>query len=445
MGLMDKFSDVKQKAMEAASVAAEKASEAAKNVKDSYDVAKAERERKKEEAAAYDKEMKEKASAISESIKQQIEDNYKDDIDGFFNGKTQVEVFDYARKFFDRILLPANSKDKSYISMYPYISQKQYKAICKSFGLQIPYESMIVHIKGNEKQEYLLTYEGFYYKIALEEDNKYFSVGMIETNKVSLFSLKREDDAYSMYCDDVQVGKIKIIDGREEDFITLDKFFLDIKNSDFEITDNEIDESIKKKIGSMTYVELKNYFITDDEKILFFSWSPSDGYVACTNKQIILVDKHSGGNVSNVNQFYYDEITRLEVYQEKSNVGMSSNNETLSDFLMDAAITASVDAASDALFKDICDLKILVHGAYKTMHAMPKVEADRIHVIYNGFKKDIRIEKTVVENTSQQVMIQQVAQPDIIDQIKKLAELKDMGILSEEEFALKKKDLLAKL
>jgi len=39
----------------------------------------------------------------------------------------------------------------------------------------------------------------------------------------------------------------------------------------------------------------------------------------------------------------------------------------------------------------------------------------------------------------------QATQVDVADQIKKLAELRDQGILTEEEFTAKKKDLLARL
>ena len=37
------------------------------------------------------------------------------------------------------------------------------------------------------------------------------------------------------------------------------------------------------------------------------------------------------------------------------------------------------------------------------------------------------------------------AQPDALEQLQKLAQLKDAGIISEEEFAAKKADLLSKI
>ena len=48
------------------------------------------------------------------------------------------------------------------------------------------------------------------------------------------------------------------------------------------------------------------------------------------------------------------------------------------------------------------------------------------------------------QQPTQNVVIQQ-NQPDVLEQIQKLASLKDAGILSEEEFNKKKAELLEKL
>lgn len=180
--------------------------------------------------------------------------------------------------------------------------------------------------------------------------------------------------------------------------------------------------------------------------ILFFTWNSSGGYVACTTEQIIWADKTSGGNVSNINRFYYDEIVKIETVQEASNLA-SSSATSLTGILVDMAVSTVADAAIDSFMKDVCDIKLLVQGSYKTMSGMVKLEADRIIAIYNGFKKSIRAEEKELkkQSASPQVVVQQQSQPDVLEQIKKLASLKEAGILSEEEFTSKKTELLSKL
>lgn len=460
MALMDKFKDVKQKAMDVASSAASKAGEVANKAKENFENAKVEREQRKAEEAAEKERIRAEAEAHSlamlelceqrkNDIINKINDNYSDDFDGFFNGKTKEEIFSYVRDFFEKILLPGNSKEQSRILMYPYISDKQMKAIKKSFGENITSSSIVAYIGDTEKQEFLLTYDEFFFKTILPEDNAYFITGSVPTAKVSLFSIKNNTDYYTFYCDDVEIANINSYSKSILDFITLDKFFLDMKNADYEITDEEVHETICKKIGDKIFVEVSNYFDDTNEKLMFFTWTADDGYVALTNEHLIVADKKSGGNVSNIISFYYDEISNLQVYQEKSDVGLESSHDGLGDFLFDVALTSALDSAIDSFTKDICDLKITANGRFISLPGLMKVEADRIIFIYNKFKKVIRLEnKRLVNaqvNIQPQVVVAKEDKPDIVDQIKKLSELKDMGILSEDEFNQKKKELLARI
>lgn len=441
MALFDKLKEIKDTAVSAANDAAQKA-------KETYEANKQAQAEKKAAEEAYKAEMTEKANVAANSIIEAVNANYKEDLDGFFNGKNKDEVFSYAKNFFEKILLPANSKDKTMISMYPHITEKHYTQLTKIFGYGFTYDTVLAHIKDTEGQEFLLTYDNFYFKKPLEEDKKFNVVGSVPTSKVSMFSLRNVEDYYIFACDDVEVAKIQIYGGKEADFITLNKFFEDVKNGDFNITNEEIDQTIRKKIGSMTYTELKND-MDDDELLMFFTWNSSDGYVACTTEKIIVADKVSGGNVSNISRYYYDEITKVETKQQASDLTSTSTGDSLGGFLLDMAVSAAADMAIDSLMKNVCDLVISGDGTYKTMPGMVKVEADRIVAIFNTFKKEIRKankeEKLAAANPQPQVIVQQQSQPDVLEQIQKLAALKDAGILTEEEFNAKKADLLSKL
>lgn len=438
MAFLDKLKDMKDNAVSAASEASQKAKEA-------YETNKQQQAEKKAQEEALKAELTAKAHKLADDIILAIDENYKEDLDGFFNGKDKSDVFRYAKNFFEKILLPANSKDKTYISMYPHINSKLSEKSMSVFNEHVSYEDILVHMKDKEGQEFLLTYNKFYFRIALPENKKYFAVGSIMTEKVSAFSLKKDNNCYVFLCDDVEIARIQINSGKESDYITLNRFFNDIKNGDFDITDEEIDSVIKEKIGSVTYIELQNE-LDDDEKILFFTWNSSNGYVACTTSKIVVADKQSGGNISNVSRYYYDEINSIETNQQATDLGTSSSS-SLGGFLLETAVTAVAESAIDSFLKDVCDLKIVANGSFKTMPGMVKIEADRIVSIYNAFKKEIRKNEREEKKTAAnpQVIIQQTGQPDILDQIQKLATLKDAGILSEEEFNTKKQELLSKM
>lgn len=438
--LKETASSVKEKATATASNATQK-------VKEQYEANKQAREEKKAAEEAYKAEMTEKAKAAAERIIEAVNANEISDEDGFFNGKDKKEVFKYTKDFFEKLLLPANSKDKTYISMYPYISKKISDKIIKTFAENIPYDVVLMDICDKEGQEILLTYDKLFFKTSLEEDKKFPIVGSISTSKVSKIELKKDEDSYVLLCDNVEIIKILINAGKESDFVALSKYFNDIKNSDYEITDDEIDSIIKEKIGAFTTTEIENE-CDDDEKLQFFTYNSSGGYVVCTTEKIIVADKQSNGNVSNMSRYYYDEIKNIETKQDATNLGDTPVSSSLGGMLFEMAAQAAIESAVDSFLKDVCDLVINGEGIHKRMSGMVKIEADRIVSIFNRFKKENRSAEKAKEAMAAQpqVIIKETqSQPDVLEQIEKLAKLKEAGILTEEEFNQKKLDLLAKI
>ncbi len=433
------------KVKNAASAAATLAKDTANAAKEKVETAKAAAEEKKAAEEAHKLEMTSLAKTRADSIVDQVNANYRDDLDGFFNNKDKKDVFKYTKEFFSSILLPANSKDKSYITMYPYVTAKQSENLGKTFGINIPYDSILMLLTDTEGQQFLLTYDKFYFKKNLPEDPKFAITGAIQTEKVSMFSLKKEEGAYSFACDDVEVAKIKINAGKESDFVTLNRYFSDIKNSDYDITNEDIDKTIKEKLDCVVCTEIENE-CDSDELLMFFTFNSDGGYVACTTEKIIIADKQSHGNVSNFSRYYYDEIVKLETRQQATDLGPAVSS-SLGGMLLEMAVQTAVESAMDSMLKDVCDLVLVSNVGSKVMNGMVKVEADRIVSIFNQFKKETRKAEKMEKQASmvQPNPVQQAAQPDVLEQIKKLSELKSAGILTEEEFAAKKADLLAKL
>jgi len=422
MGFMDKLKEATDKAMENAGIAAQMA-------KDVYEQKKEEFEEKKLAQEAYDIEMKEKVRILSNSLVDAIDEFGDDSNGGFYANISESDILAFTKDFFDKILLPANSASKSYISMYPYIDEKKLKAINKSFPNYDETEIAVIMIKDPDNQEFLLTTRSFYFKVAHPDDGKYFAIGKVPCYKISTFSLEKQEFAYTFKCDGFKLAELKITDKYEEDFITLNNFFKCIIEKDFEITDQEIDAIIHEKIGDKVYGQVKKYLIDDDELAIYFAWGldsiTAKDYIVCTTKQLIIMNREAFGATANVKQFYYEDITSAATIQ-------NSNATSLTGMILETALTAA--------FK-ICELEINVAGAKEKISTLNKIEAERVVALYHQYRKSIK-----QENKQPQVIIHQTeVKPDIIDQITQLAKLKEAGILTEEEFNNKKTDLLAKL
>ena len=85
-------------------------------------------------------------------------------------------------------------------------------------------------------------------------------------------------------------------------------------------------------------------------------------------------------------------------------------------------------------------MEVSVAGSKEVINTLYLAEATRIIAIYHEMRKNAK------KAAAQPIQVQTApAQPDALEQLQKLAQLKDAGIISEEEFAAKKADLLSKI
>lgn len=163
--------------------------------------------------------------------------------------------------------------------------------------------------------------------------------------------------------------------------------------------------------------------IYDDECAIYFAWGldtiTAKDYVVCTTKQIIIMDREILGATSNVKQFYYEDITSMTTLQNGNGL---------------------LDIAFSAMFKQ-CDLEINVAGAREKINTLNKIEAQRVIAIYHEYRKMIKH-----NNNQPKIIVQQEEkEEDVFEKLEKLAKLKEIGILTEEEFNTKKMELLQKI
>lgn len=82
----------------------------------------------------------------------------------------------------------------------------------------------------------------------------------------------------------------------------LGKYVRRLEEKDFEITETQIDEVIKKKIGDNILKIIRQY-VFDDELLIYFAWGMDNitakDFVVCTNKQILMLDREMLGATKN--------------------------------------------------------------------------------------------------------------------------------------------------
>ena len=413
MAFFDKLKD-------AASAAKEKAQA-------SIDAAKAAQEQKKAEQEAHNAEMTEKATQKAQEIIDAIQSAPA--ADGFFSQVSAEDLLNFTKEFYDKILMPANSVSRSKITMHPYITGKKFTKFCEQVGCFDTAETPLIHLIAEKKKEILITTDSVYFTLPLEEDPKFIAKGKVSCAHIGKFSIEQAENAYLLKCDDYTLATLPADKATAEDCITLNNYFTCIMQKDFTITDEEVDQLIREKIGEKVYAEVKKYMVYDDELLVYFAWGldslSAKDYFVCTNKQVIMVNREMGGATANIKQFYYEDITSASVLQ-------NSNNSSLTGYLVETALTAAMQT---------CDLVLTVAGATTRINTLYKVEAERVVAVYHHYRKLAK-----APAAPQQVIVQQAApQADPMAQLEKLSQLKAAGIITEEEFNQKKADLLAKI
>lgn len=406
------------KLKENASAAVDKAKNAAATAKANY-------EQKKAEEAQHRKDMEDLAQSKADAVLSAIK-AYQND-GSFFKNTNKQELLTFTKEFYDKILMPANSVSRSKIQMYPYIEDKQigkFKANWADYGSD---ETAIIYLKAEKKQEFVITDKKLYFSTALDEAPKFFSKGSISCDEISRFSVVRNENTFEFKCDEFVLASFVADKTVTEDFVTLNNFFDAIINHDFVITDEEVDKLIREKIGEKVYAEVKKYMVYEDELLVYFAWGldslSAKDYIVCTNKQIIRMDREMLGATANVKQFYYEDIVSASTEQNAQ-----SNDLTVA--LLETAITAATKT---------CTLVITTAGAGLRIDTLYKVEAERIVAVYHHFRKEAK-----KASTQPQVVVQQQA-ADPLEQLEKLSKMKEMGIITEEEFNEKKAALLSKI
>lgn len=420
MAFLDKMKD-------AAGKAKSTMESAAQATKEKYDQVKQENAEKKAQKEAYIAEMEGKAAEYGQSLCRMVKENGSATPESLMSQIAENELLAFTKEFYEKMVLPGSKASVSCIIMHPYIDEKKIKSIQKKLDIYDGAETPILYMNEADGQQFLLTRNNFYFKVCLAEDKKFYAQGTIACSDIDSIKIENGDGECVLKVNGVIFAEITIRDSYKQDFITLNEYFKNISEQDFEIIPEEIDRLIHEKIGDKIYQHIKKYMTYEDELVMYYAGGLDSlaamDYIACTTKQIIIVNREMLGATSNVKQFYYEDITSMATEQ-------NSKSDDLLVAVIDSALTAALK---------VCDLIIMVAGAKEKISTLYTIEAERVIAIYHEYRKELK-----KGNQPTQTIIQQ-KEPDVLEQLEKLSKLKDSGILSEEEFNQKKAVLLEKL
>lgn len=369
---------------------------------------------KKEEQNKKMEEMKTRISEYEQNLLQQITQG--------FNGVPYLDIeenlLDFTKEFFERLLLPANSVSASKITMYPY-SDKILKTIKKSIKNFDETEIPVFQFSGDKGEYIIITATKIYFSFAFPENPAFYGCISLDLKMVSSLEFIYQEGNCEVVCNGIAIFTNH--KANEFDIITIKEYMRRLEEKDFEITETQVDELIKTKIGDNVLKIVKQYLF-EDELLVYFAWGldsiTAKDFVVCTNKQILMLDREMLGATKNVKQFYYEDITSMGTDQKTNGV-------------LDFALTAALK---------ICNVTIYVAGAQEKIQTLFTYEAERVIRVYQEYRRSIKQE----ERGARQVVIQQTVpqEEDVFAKLEKLNKLKEAGILTEEEFNNKKADLL---
>lgn len=372
---------------------------------------------KKEEQNKKMEEMNERVTEYEQEVLQSI-------LSGF-SGASCIDVedniLDFTKDYFEKLLLPANSVSASKITMYPY-SDKIQKKVQKALREYDDTETPVFQFEGNKGEFILMTPTKLYIAVAFPENQTFVANVAVDLQQVSQLGFVSTEEGYQVVCNGVELFSADNVS--EFDRITIEEYVRRLEEKDFEITETQIDEVIKKKIGDNILRIIRQY-VFDDELLIYFAWGMDNitakDFVVCTNKQILMLDREMLGATKNVKQFYYEDITSMSTDQKTSG-------------WLEFALTAA--------FK-LCNITIYVSGAQEKIQTLYTYEAERVIRVYQEYRRSIKQD----ERNARQVVVQQSApaEDDVFTKLEKLNKLKEAGILTEEEFDEKKAELLAQM
>lgn len=215
---------------------------------------------KKEEQNKKMEEMNERVTEYEQELLQNI-------LSGFSGAPciaVEDNILDFTKDYFEKLLLPANSVSASKITMYPYSDKIQKKAQ-KALREYDDTETPVFQFEGNKGEFILMTPTKLYIAVAFPENQTFVANVAVDLQQVSQLGFVSTEEGYQVVCNGVELFSADNVS--EFDRITIEEYVRRLEEKDFEITETQIDEVIKKKIGDNILRIIRQY-VFDDELLI---------------------------------------------------------------------------------------------------------------------------------------------------------------------------------
>lgn len=361
---------------------------------------------KKEEQQRLREEMNRRISCYREEIMENLLINPKDK--PLIIDDASV-ILSFTESFYYNLYLPASNASNSHLSFYPEYD-KNIKDFSKTFSNFSKDEHFLMGYRDLNEEILLLSTDNLYFKIIFPENNAFYCLGQLPLKDLYSFNIQENEHYIIFSVNDLALISIVKKELPYIDLICLKEYLIRLKNRNFDISPDQVDQLILSKLNSSTIEILKKH-LKADENLLYFAWGldsiNSNKFVACTNKKVFLYDKE----INLCKSFYYQEITAITTKPSSINI-------------MDISLSIGINPN---------DLIIKTKDEIEVISILYSKEAQRVIEIYQKFTKELP-KKT---NSNKQ--------EDPIELLEKLAKLRQEGILTEEEFKTKKEDILSRL
>jgi len=268
-------------------------------------------------------------------------------------------------------------------------------------------------VMRSSKRGLLITNENVWFYIYKERRKSELAKGKIPLQDLESVRFINNKMTSDIIINGQQFGNLSQVNKNEVD--ALNQYFEKICTNELNISESEIKSSIELKIDPKILSKIKEYLI-EGERIIYVAWGldslTARDFAVCTTNRILIINRELFGLSENIRDFEYDIITSIGVSKEG---------------------TGFLDTVLNQ-----CKLEIHAAGSIFSIDTLSREEAETIIKISRNQKN----EKSKI---SQNAVVKSSPQIDIVDEIKKLKGLFDIGAISESEFSGAKAKLLEKI
>ena len=406
MGIADKVKEIGEEIKKSASESGikEKAKCASMIITDTVEKGKKNIENKMEENKKRLEEQRKFIEMLEKNLSKDIENNLINYESAIFNDKSIDEIIEYCNDFYQVVLNIRGKEASINLTFGEKISEKNIAKIQDVLEISMEEEKPLVCYYGGSKDFWILTNQGLYFKIKHPVECEIYS-SCIDTYKIRNIKIDEENN---FKINDVSVFKVD-----KNNAYILRKYMNKLSTKNITYSEDEISKEIEEVINEEELTKIKSYF-KPQERFIFIaknynSKKPND-WIGCTNNKIIISSGTDSSGVKIINEIKYEDIDYIE-----------------SESVKDAIAVLN-------MFKE-SNLEIIFNGNKILVEGLKIDIASQIVEITEKLKKENKKDEYTEYKEND----------NIIAKIEELARLKDAGILTEEEFSIKKKELLERI